>query len=571
MKILLVEDDEADAMLFQAYLKAEHDFTVSLERSLGDAVERCAHETFDLVVLDLWLPDSSGLDTLNRFREEVESAPGIVLLTGLDDREMALKAVQAGAQDFVVKGTLSSSNLVPAIRHSLERHRMSQELMAANDRVRYLATHCSLTELPNRYLLMDRLENAIASAARSGTGLAVLFIDLDRFKPINDTYGHEAGDLVLRTVGERLKHATRSSDTVARLGGDEFSVLLRGTADPVTIERVAEKIGREVSQPISIDGREVVTRPSIGIALYPTDGETGEALLRNSDAAMYHAKKHHEPHRIWSDSLRVGARDRIQFEADLSRAIEQEEIALNFQPQVDGRSGRIVGFEALARWDRKGFGSISPAEFIPFAEECGLIEELGACVLRGAVRAQAKWLRLGLANGRVAVNVSPRQLRSSSFVSVVREILDSVGLSGEQLSLEITESCLIDDPEAAIEALETLRADGITIEVDDFGTGYSSLGLLAELPLDCLKIDRQFVQGAPADVRRAATTRAIINLALDLGFELMAEGVETAEQRDFLLENGCERMQGFFYSRPVTEDGALALLRSGLISGTDAT
>lgn len=569
MKILLIEDDPADAALFEKYLEPEADLSISVEVTLEDGIERCTHEVFDLVMLDLSLPDSQGLDTLTRFRAEGDSGPAVVLLTGLDDREMALQAVKAGAQDFVVKGAFSPQMLVTSIRHSLERHRMSQELMVANDRVRYLATHCSLTNLPNRYLFMDRLENAIASSARSGTGLAVLYMDLNKFKPINDTYGHESGDLVLRTVGERLQNATRSSDTVARLGGDEFVILLRGTADPATLARVAEKVSQEVSRPIDLRATEVTTFPSIGIAIYPSDGTTGESLLRNSDAAMYHAKKKAEPHRFWSESLRSGARYRINLERDLAHAIEHDELQLHVQPQFDVVTGTIEGFEALTRWHRPQFGWMSPLELFPLAEESGLIDDLGRWVIRAAAKLQSGWKQRRYQSGRLAINISTKQVRSASFVSSVREALHGFDLSGADFTLEVTESCLMDDEGAALDALAALRREGVRVSLDDFGSGRSSLGQLSELPVDELKIDPGIVQNAPHSAAQGKSLRAMIHLAREMEFGLIAEGVETPAQRDFLLANGCNRMQGYLFAKGMPPEEAVGLLGNAKHQASD--
>ncbi|MFK7896355.1 MAG: EAL domain-containing protein [Myxococcota bacterium] len=565
MRILLIEDNPADAHLFEKYLEEESDLEVSVESSLGDGIERCAHETFDLVMLDLSLPDSSGLETLTRFCSEVESGPAVMLLTGLNDRAMALRAVQAGAQDFVVKGAVSPTALVAAIRHSVERHRMSQELMAANDRVRYLATHCSLTDLPNRYLLMDRMENAIASSARSGVGLAVLFVDLDHFKLVNDTYGHEAGDLVLRKVGERLKAATRSSDTVARLGGDEFAILLRGATDPSSIEKVAAKISRELSRSVEIGDAEVTALPSIGIALYPTDGTTSESLLRNADAAMYHSKKNQETHRFWSEDLRTGSQNRIGLERDLLAAIEGDELLFRFQPQVDGRTGRILGVEALTRWQRPDFGWMSPVALFPLAEELGLTEDLGRWVMQAATKVQSAWRSAGISNVRLSINFSEPEIQSASFLLGVHEALQSCSLSGSDFTFDVPESCFVKGLGATIGALRILQEEGVRIALDDFGSGLCALGFLAEAPVDEIKVDPRIVQGAAADPALRKTLRAMIHLAQDLELDLVAEGVETHAQLDLLLANGCERMQGHLFVEALDLDEATELLKRGTV------
>lgn len=560
MNVLLVEDDPSDALYFKDTLKRTADVEVQVVRSLAEAIESCERAFFELAVIDLSLPDSRGLDTIHQFVAGTTHTPAIVIMTGIDDGEIALQAVKAGAQDFIVKGLAEPSTLIRTLRYAMERHRMSQELMAANTRVRHLATHCSLTDLPNRYLFMDRLRSALAAADRTRKGVAVIFIDLDRFKPINDSLGHNAGDLVLQCVAGRLQQSIRSSDTVARLGGDEFTILLRDVTDPMNAQRVMENITNQIAEPIVVADKTITIHLSAGIAVYPRDGASGDELLRNADAAMYHAKRNFETYRFWSDELSSDVRDRLEFERALETAVRDEELALSFHPQVDAQSGAIVGCEALVRWYRPGVGWLQPADFIPVAEECGLIHVLGDWVLRRAVRTRLDWAKKGYDVGRIAVNVSPRQLRARDFVERHLAILDEVGLDAELLELDITEAGLIEDPPGAIAKLQQLRCKGVSIALDDFGTGYSSVGLLADLPLDLLKIDRQFVQGVPGDARRAATTRAIIHLALELGFDVAAEGVEAPGQRDFLLANGCRRMQGFFFAEPIAEAEAGTLM-----------
>lgn len=556
MRLLLIEDDLVDAHIFRTQLKKASDVEVTVETSVGDGIDRCTHEAFDLVVLDLTLPDSAGLATLRTFQSGVVDAPAILVLTGLEDETLALDAVKAGAQDFVVKGGMGAATLVQACRHAIERHRMSQELMAANDRVRHLATHCSLTHLPNRYLFMDRLGTALKNAPRSGSGLAVVFLDLDRFKPINDGFGHAAGDRVLREVADRLRASVRASDTIARLGGDEFTVLLPGVRDRADAERIARKLVEAVARPMNVEGRSVSVHASAGAAIYPSGGSTAEAILRNADAAMFQAKRRGEGLRLWSTDLSDDARGRFELENDLARAVEQDALEVHYQPQLDGQTGRIIGFEALARWNRGAAGWVAPLEFVPLAEATGLIHDLGENVLRRAMRDQRRWSESGFGPGRVAVNVSPTQLRSGRFVERVLAILDEEGLPGDRLELEITESCLVENTTTTVAALEALRARDIAIAVDDFGTGYSSLGLLPSLPLDALKVDRRFVEGVAHDARLAATTRAIVRLGIELGFEVIAEGVENEEQRAFLLDNDCPHMQGFLFSAPLREADA---------------
>jgi diguanylate cyclase (GGDEF)-like protein/PAS domain S-box-containing protein len=431
-------------------------------------------------------------------------------------------------------------------------------------RIEHLASHDALTGLPNRALLRDRVEQAIVHARRTSSRVAVMYVDLDQFKLVNDSWGHPAGDALLVEVGNRLRSAMRDGDTVARLGGDEFVVLLADLARPGDSAVVARKIAGALGPPIVLDGRETQVTASIGIAIWPEDGEGLEALLQCADVAMYRAKDEgRNGYQYYSGEMGAQARARVELETGLRQALERAELRLHWQPQVDLASGEVRGCEALMRWERPGRGLVSPAQFIPLAEESGLIVPIGEWALRTACREAAGWAAAGLGRIQVAVNLSARQFRQGSVVETVRAALAESGLPPGSLELEITESVVARDLDQVVKALEQVRRMGVSVAIDDFGTGYSSLSYLRTLPIQKVKIDRSFIKGIPEDREAAALVGEIIRLAHVLSLEVVAEGVETAPQAAFLREAGCEKMQGFLFSRPVPSAEFAALVRSG--------
>ena len=431
-------------------------------------------------------------------------------------------------------------------------------------RIEHLASHDALTGLPNRALLRDRVEQAIVHARRTGSRVALMYVDLDQFKLVNDSWGHPAGDKLLVEMGVRLRAAVREGDTVARLGGDEFVVLLSDVARPGDSAVVARKIASALAQPLAIDGREVQVTASIGIAVWPEDGDGLEALLQCADVAMYRAKDEgRNGYQYYSGEMGAQARSRVELEGGLRQALERAELRLHFQPQVELASGQVNGCEALLRWERPGRGLVSPAQFIPVAEESNLIVPIGEWALRAACREAAGWAAAGLGRIKVAVNLSARQFRQGSVVETVRMALAESGLPASSLELEITESVVARDLEQVVKALEQVRRMGVGVAIDDFGTGYSSLAYLRTLPIQKLKIDRSFIKGIPDDREAAALVGEIIRLAHVLSLEVVAEGVETAAQASFLRDAGCEKMQGYLFSRPVPPAEFAALMRSG--------
>ena len=431
------------------------------------------------------------------------------------------------------------------------------EVKEAEARMLHLAHHDTLTQLPNRVNLVSRLEQAMAQARRESGELAMLFIDMDRFKNINDTLGHQVGDGLLVEVGQRLRALVRESDIVARLGGDEFVLVLTGVGrhGASAAASVARKLLADLGRPYHVAGHELHSTPSIGIGLFPADGEDTDTLMKNADTAMYQAKAAGRNNfQFFTPAMNEARGERLVLEVGLRSAIEKRQLSLHYQPQVDLKSGQVVGLEALLRWQHPELGWIPPLKFIPIAEDTGLIESIGAWVLEEALAQVAHWRAAGHPRLRVAVNLSAQQLRNDSLTQQVAQALLRHGLPGQALELEITESMAMQDPARTAELLRRLRQHGVALAVDDFGTGYSSLAYLKQLPLSCLKLDRSFVMDIEHDANDAAICTATIQMAHSLGLAVVAEGVETGMQLEFLRRLGCDTVQGYFISRPLPAD-----------------
>jgi diguanylate cyclase (GGDEF)-like protein len=428
------------------------------------------------------------------------------------------------------------------------------------DELRHLAGHDALTGLPNRIMLLDRLSQAIAYAKRAGHIVAVMFIDLDRFKNINDSLGHDAGDLVIVETGRRLVARVRNGDTVARLGGDEFVVVLTDLAREEDIASVVQSVLAALSEPMELLGQELAPAGSIGVSVYPRDGKDSAALLKNADAAMYRAKNTGRGNfQFYESEMNARTLDRLKLEGGLRHAVERGQFVLHYQPQVDIASGAVVGAEALLRWQPPGLPMLYPAEFISIAEETGLIIPIGEWVLHTACLAQQAFAAAGH-RLKMAVNLSARQFRQQSLEATVARVLEHTGCPAHCLELEITESVVMEHPEAAIATLRALSEMGVQLSIDDFGTGYSSLTYLKRFPIHCLKIDRSFVMDISTDADDAAIATAVIALAHSMKLTVVAEGVETLEQLAFLREQRCDQMQGYYFSKPLPSGELLALL-----------
>jgi diguanylate cyclase (GGDEF)-like protein/PAS domain S-box-containing protein len=438
------------------------------------------------------------------------------------------------------------------------------ERKEAEERISHMAHHDALTGLPNRTLLDDRIRQAMLQAQRYGSHVTVVFMDLDNFKLVNDTLGHKAGDELLKTIAQRMVESVRQTDTVVRLGGDEFVLVLLGQSDPTeSITRVLHKIREAIAEPIYLEGQKLEVTSSMGLASFPEDGQDSETLLMNADAAMYQAKAlGRNNYQFYTSEMNTRIHERLALQEGIRHALEHDEFYLDYQPQLDLHSGRIIGAEALIRWRHPQKGPVSPAEFIPLAEETGLIIPIGEWVLQAACRQNRAWQDAGMPPLVVSVNVSARQFKENNLIQQVKKALEQSGLNASQLELEVTESLIMQNVEQAVATMRELQAMGVQLSIDDFGTGYSSLSSLKSFPISRLKLDRSFVRDLPHDEDDKAIAKAVISLGHELELRVLAEGVETAEQLAFLHASGCDEMQGYFFSRPIPPADFAALLET---------
>ena len=572
--ILVIDDDPMIRLVVTMALQAVG-LTTS-EASSGEEGLRLFNEKgADAVLLDVMMPEGlDGFATCAEFR----MLPGgqhipVLMMTGLDDMASINHAFEAGATDFITK-PVNIPLLGHRVRYMLRASHTTKSLVQSEQRLHRMAYFDSLTELPNRHFFQEHLQHIIALAHRQKLKLGVLFLDLDGFKRINDTLGHHLGDLVIQATGERLRNSIRTSDTIiragttqeedlslARLGGDEFTVLLSAIERCEDAASVAERIRFNLAQPLIFGDHELYTTTSIGIAIYPDDGETAVELLKNADLAMYYAKRAGgNRYQYFSMKMSETALHRLTLENHLRKAIERGELDLHYQPQLDIATGEFCGLEALIRWDCHELGRLSPAEFIPLAEETGLIVSIGEWVLRQACFQAKAWRDQGIPLRRMAVNVSAMQFLHKGFCSQVAAILAETGLEPDVLELELTESALINDEDSVLSVLQALKQIGVQLAIDDFGTGYSSLSRLKNFPIDRLKIDQAFVRNIEQDSNNAAIVVAVIAMAEGMDMKVIAEGVETGSQMAFLKNKHCHELQGYFLSRPLVSTQVEAFL-----------
>ena len=581
-RILIVEDDEVDFLILKRLLKQVFGTSLDLEfvTSWEYAEEVLARREHDIHIIDYSLGARSGIDLIRSTIQDRD--PRIfILLTGQEDRQVDLAATRVGALDFLVKGELTASRLERCLRFATEAMNQRQVLFdqadalqegqratevvlaraeASEKEYRWLAQHDLLTQVPNRMMFVDKLQTGMESASRSRQHLALMLLDLDRFKSINDTHGHQAGDQLLVEVARRLTDTVRDTDIVARLGGDEFAIIINNLDDPHFASVVADKLTKGLAVPFDILGNRLQIGSSIGVAMFtPRDETTPEGIISQADAALYRAKSAGRGvFQFFNEELNEEIQRAQLVKSQLPRAIAAEQFSLAFQPKICLKTGEMVGVEALARWVHPTIGPISPAEFIPAAEETGLICQLSDWIFEEACRTIRGWRGTAMAGVSIALNLSAIQLLKQDIASNIRLLLDQYDLNPNQLEFEITETAAVGHVSLAMEKLSALREMGIKVAIDDFGTGYSSLALATGLPSDSLKIDISFVTGMLSKPTDAAAVNATIALAHSLGKIAIAEGVETEEQRLHLLHRNCDQAQGYLFSRPLPAADLLA-------------
>jgi diguanylate cyclase (GGDEF)-like protein/PAS domain S-box-containing protein len=509
-----------------------------------------AEQLIGVHLLDLFHPDHREGVLLNWL--SVDAATGGRSEAKLLKRDGSAIDAEVTASAIIYQG---QSAVQMVVRDIAERKQ-------AEARLTYLAQYDTLTCLPNRHLFRDRLTQAMVRAERDQQRMALLFVDLDRFKQINDSLGHAIGDAVLQAVAQRLRESLREVDTIARLGGDEFTIILERLAEPAHAAQVAEKIKAALAEPLRLDGREFNVSASIGIALHRWGDNDADRLLQAADIAMYRAKDAgRNACVLFAPDMAAQVNERVTLEGALRNALERGEFELHYQPKLDLDSGGIVGVEALLRWHSQTLGAVSPAKFIPVAEEMGLIVPIGDWVLRTACTQGRAWLQQGLAPLTMAVNLSPRQLRDPKLIDKIGSVLRESGFPAERLELELTEGLIMDNVAGNRDTLAAIRSLGVSLSIDDFGTGYSSLAYLAQLPVQTLKIDRAFIAALDDGPNAVALVTAIMTLAHSLKLSVVAEGVETAAQQDLLAQLQCDQIQGYFFSRPVPADALAAFVQ----------
>jgi diguanylate cyclase (GGDEF)-like protein len=551
IRAILIEQNHDDALMVRALASdaGEEYILIDWADSLASGLGMIKKSTLDLVLVGISL--CSSLENLTSLLERSSGIP-VVAVGNTEDESVALTAVQAGVQDVLSLDHIDGFHFIRSLRYAVERQNIVRTMERSRTLERYLAYHDTLTKLPNRHLFIDRLVQSLALARRNDNSVAVLFIDLDGFKSINDTLGHSTGDLLLMSVADRLRGCIRESETASRFGGDEFAVILSDIESDQDAAIVAQRILDAFKSPVYLAGRETYVGTSIGISIYPSDGSNAEALVRNADTAMYLAKGDGGHQYIfYTPSMRRGMPEEPAQEKNIRKALEREQFLLHFQPQLDLHTGTIDCVEALIRWEHPSYGIIQPEQFIPAAEKSGLIVPIGEYVLLRACEQSRKWQKRGLPPVRIAVNLSMRQLRHHSLLTQVNRILSQTHMDPTLLGLEITENSAIHRCEDTVHLLESLKGRGIQLSIDDFGIGYSSLGYLKRLPVHMLKIDRSFVVGMTGDSDDVAIVKAIIAMAHSLGIRVTAEGVETREQQRILSALNCDAIQGYYVSKPV--------------------
>ena len=550
MRILHLEDCLADQELVAALLiEAEIACEIVTVQARMAFINMLQNGRWDLILASYALPGFDGFSALTIARLLCPNTP-FIFVTGAMSEDFPIETLRRGATDYVLKGKMGC--FVRAVRRALNESAEKARRKIAEEQLRVLAHYDALTGLANRTLLRDRLSQALASAARSKEKVALLSLDLDHFKTINDSLGHSVGDLLLKQVAARLKRAARAQDTVSRIGGDEFIIVLTAVKDVGELISAADRFARAVTAEFVVQGHSLFITCSIGISISPDHGTDGESLSRYADAALFRAKDNGRNNfQLFTQNMNARTMERLTLESSLRVALDRKQLLLEYQPQLDLATGKIVGAEALLRWRHPQLGLVSPAEFIPIAESSGMIVPIGEWVLRTACTQAQRWQEEGLAVPTISVNVSAVQFRQKQFLALVKNALNETGLAPEALELELTESLLLSSASFMLTVLRRLKDAGLKLPFHDFGSGYSCLSYLRHIPVHKLKIDPSFVQAVTTNSDNAAIVDAIIKMAKILNLRVLAEGVETEPQMSFLRAQQCDEIQGYYLSKPL--------------------
>ena len=568
MKLLLIDDDQLDRLTAIRVLRQSSQVIQVVEAvTASEGIEQLTKDRFDAVLLDYRLPDSNGLEALKRIRSMGVSDTAVIMLSGYEDDALAAQCIAEGAQDFLLKQELSSRHLLRSIAYAKQRYQLELELRKSHDKLNALARQDKLTGLGNRHLFDNQLRATLEDARNSNESFFLLLLDLDNFKVVNDSLGHDVGDKLLKVVSDRLDSEMQPEDLLCRLGGDEFVIICRHSPSEDMINDLSRRLIQAVTREVVIADTVLSITTSIGIARYPDSVYSqnphthNDEIMKFADIALYQAKDRgrDQTHRYSAD-LHDQILRRTQFEKELASAVANDQFRLHFQPQLTP-NGQIMGLEALVRWQHPTLGLLMPNDFIPFAEETGIIVEIGAWVLRTACQQVADWHHKGCASIGIAVNLSLLQLMDMDFIELLDQVLQETQLPAHLLELELTESMLVKETEKVRQILEKIKARGVSIAVDDFGTGYSSLTHLKMFPINTLKIDRTFIYDFDGDYQHASFFQAVAAMAKMLNMKVVAEGIETSEQADLCLESKCDLIQGFYYFKPM-EAGPIESLLS---------
>ncbi|HEU5048617.1 MAG TPA: EAL domain-containing protein [Rickettsiales bacterium] len=556
LNILIIEDNEGDAFLIREMLEQEapHTFSIQHSPTLEEAEPQYKNKPFNLLLLDLNLPGITGMEAIEKLRRDLPGVP-IIVMTGLDDDKRALGALQRGAQDYIVKGQYGNKILPRAIRYAIERKQFESKVIE-------LAHFDRVTGLINRNLFMERLESRLAGQPDSP--LAVLLLSLRRFKEVTATLGPEMGQALLKAVGVRLSERITQQDAVARMEGDEFAILVTGqSALPAELAKLSGQLLKVVERPFEINGLALHIGASIGIAIYPACGSDKNTLITHADSALHRARQNADStFEFYTSALNEELSQRVLLERDLRTAIQQRQLLNYYQPIIDLKTAKPCGVETLVRWQHPERGMIPPLAFIPLAEKSGLITEVSDYVIRQACEDAVLWQGIQEQPIYIALNLASRDFQQEGFSRHLQEILRRAGIDPKHIALEVTEGTLMENPKQAIQTLTLCRELGASVFIDDFGTGYSSLSYLSQLPLDILKIDRSFVADILTNGHNLLIASATINLAHALNLKVVAEGIETQEQKELLKALGCDKGQGYYFARPMPKEELAAWLKA---------